>query len=358
MRLTLISTQPGPADGGQAGPFALLCNALAARGHRVRAICPPSGGVGLDSAVERIAWRAGGPRWNPLALAALALAVLEGQPDLLHACDDKAAWMLRRAVPHALVPRPKVASLARSPSWASDFDAVVAVLPGVAERLAIRQPGLPVTLVFPASLPVEPDENAGQSLRAQACVPYGASVALVAVDFNTPGNLGQWLELWPLVGDAELWVVGSGLAAKQLAVQVRESGALIEGNYDRSGQVNGIRWLGPRTDWPALLAACDVLLLPARTPGQTKILAEALLTGKPVIASGHGWAAEILPPEHSLSADEPAVLREALATALADVSFVKQMQAGAFAKARAEWTPEAAAAAVEGVYGRAFLGRH
>lgn len=358
MRLTLISTQTSPADDRQISSFALLCNALAARGHRVRAICPPSCGEWLAPGVTHVRWRCGGPAWNPLAVARLALAVLESRPEMLHACDDKAAWMLQKAAGQGLVACPKVASLVQNASHAQGYDAVVAVLPAVAARLAATGPNTPVTLVFPATPAVALDESGGQSLRAQECVPDGAVVALVSVDMNAPGHLGQLVEMWPRVGHAELWVVGAGLAAQALVAQAREAGCLIEGNYDRSGQVNGVRWLGARTDWPALLAACDLVILPARAPGQTKILAQALLAGKPVVAASHGWAAQILPPEHSVPADCPAALSEALGVALADVPFARQMQADAFAKARREWVPEAMAAAVEEVYGRVMAGEN
>lgn len=350
MRLTLVSTRSGSA----ADRFSALCNGLCARGHAVTAVCHPGCRAQLAPGVAHLPWRSAGPRWNPLTRLTLALALLDAKPDLIHAHDDKAAALVARAA-KGIWRCPKVATLT-GPLLAVGrlvpaFDRVLVYSQAAAARIGEKHPKWPVEVVFPGVAPAALAADAGQSQREIRMVPYGVPVALVAADMTAESGLGELLTLWPGAGEAELWVSGGGPQAKELEAQARMDGLLIEGGYER-GMVNGVRWLGRSVAWPALLAACDLVVIPPRAPEQTRVLAQALMAGKPVVAAGHAWAQAVLPPEYAVPAEDLSAWREALATALADVAFARRAQEGAFARAREEWTQEAMAAAAEAAYGR------
>jgi glycosyltransferase involved in cell wall biosynthesis len=57
------------------------------------------------------------------------------------------------------------------------------------------------------------------------------------------------------------------------------------------------RFLGHRDDVPALLAACDVFVLPSRWEGQPLVLQEALRAGAAIVATRTGGIPELAGPE-------------------------------------------------------------
>ena len=54
-----------------------------------------------------------------------------------------------------------------------------------------------------------------------------------------------------------------------------------------------VRFLGPRTDVPVLLAAADVVVVPSSWEGQPLIVQEALRAGRPLVASRAGGIADL-----------------------------------------------------------------
>ncbi len=56
----------------------------------------------------------------------------------------------------------------------------------------------------------------------------------------------------------------------------------------------GLRWLGPRDDVPALLAAADVFVHPSVEEGMGQAVVEAMLAGLPVVVSDAGGLPEVV----------------------------------------------------------------
>jgi glycosyltransferase involved in cell wall biosynthesis len=54
-----------------------------------------------------------------------------------------------------------------------------------------------------------------------------------------------------------------------------------------------VHWLGYRTDVPAIMAACDVCILPSESESFGMVLAEAWAAGIPTVASDIGGCREI-----------------------------------------------------------------
>lgn len=68
----------------------------------------------------------------------------------------------------------------------------------------------------------------------------------------------------------------------------------LEEKARRLGISDRVRFLGFRSDIPALLASCDVFVLPSLYEGFPLAVLEALAAGKPVVATSAGGVAEII----------------------------------------------------------------
>ena len=112
------------------------------------------------------------------------------------------------------------------------------------------------------------------------------------------------------VSDAHLLLVGDG----------PQKGALVELARE-VGLADRARFLGTRPDVPDLLRAADILVLPSLHEGFGLVVAEAMASGTPVIASqvgplpeilSHGETGLLVPP------DDPTMLARAVAQLAAD----------------------------------------
>jgi len=104
-----------------------------------------------------------------------------------------------------------------------------------------------------------------------------------------------------------------------------------------AGWGSRVHFLGERLDVPAIMAACDLLVHPARTEGFGLVLGEALAVGLPVVASNIGGIPEILAGTDSLMvpADDARALKDAIASVLARPR-QKVVEAVSKGKSRAE----------------------
>ncbi len=93
--------------------------------------------------------------------------------------------------------------------------------------------------------------------------------------WNAVCRTSQW--------DAHLLVAGSGAELERWRARV-----------DRDGMTGRITFLGYRTDVPALMAAADVMVHPARYEAYGLAVHEAVCTGVPVIVSASAGVAEQL----------------------------------------------------------------
>jgi len=154
-------------------------------------------------------------------------------------------------------------------------------------------------------LAAQPLARAAFDLPAEA--PWAAVVGLLNV------AKGQDLALEALArpecGALCLLIVGEGEQRAALAAQAAALGVAAR-----------VRFLGWREDVPALLATCDLLLLPSRWEGLPYIVLEACAAGLPVVATPVDGARELVVEGRTgalAEAGEPAALARALARVLA-----------------------------------------
>ncbi len=119
------------------------------------------------------------------------------------------------------------------------------------------------------------------------------------------------------------------------------------------GLQDSVRFLGHRTDIPALMSLCSAVVNPSIAPepfGRTII--EAMACGKPVIATAMGGPLEIIEDgvDGLLSAPTEEGLAAALAKVLGDSGFAAGLGAAARKKAESRFDLKRQAAALEKIY--------
>ena len=125
----------------------------------------------------------------------------------------------------------------------------------------------------------------------------------------------------------------------------------LEGELTAAAQRHGVdvRFLGPRRDVPALLAAADVVAVPSRWEARALIVQEALLAGRPVVASRVGGIPELTGEDAALlvPAGDAGALSAAVQAALDAAALAARLAAAA--RARGAGLPSAADAVDNGV---------
>jgi len=135
---------------------------------------------------------------------------------------------------------------------------------------------------------------------------------------------------------AWLWLAGAGPEDRRLRRLVRDLGL--------AGRV---RFLGWRSDVPALLAACDLLVCPSRHEPLGNVVLEGWAQGRPVVAAAaQGPSALINEGETGLLVprDDAEALAEALERVLGDRALVARLAAGGRAAYEAAFTERAVVA--------------
>jgi len=85
-----------------------------------------------------------------------------------------------------------------------------------------------------------------------------------------------------------------GCESLQLLIVGPGSSVELKARARKRGVEQRVRFLGPRRDVPALLAAVDFLLLPSRWEGMPYIVLEAMASGLPVVATPVDGARELV----------------------------------------------------------------
>ncbi len=105
-----------------------------------------------------------------------------------------------------------------------------------------------------------------------------------------------------------------------------------------------VRFLGPRSDMPVLLAVADVVVVPSSWEGQPLIVQEALRAGRPLVASRAGGIADLTGADGALLVPpgDPKVLATAVARLVDNPAEAAALAAAA--RRRAATLPDEAAA--------------
>jgi glycosyltransferase involved in cell wall biosynthesis len=125
-------------------------------------------------------------------------------------------------------------------------------------------------------------------------------------------------------------IAGSGFEKDSLRARIRSRGV-----EDR------VLLLGYRSDVPDLLAAADIYVMPSLSEGLPMAMIEAMLAGRPVLASDVGGIGELIPSDEFgvlVPPGDPDALKDGLLRLAADPALRTRLGAAARRRAEAEFT--------------------
>jgi glycosyltransferase involved in cell wall biosynthesis len=299
---------------------------------------------------------------NVVARASLALARLHRRlvvdpaqrVDVLHAHNIKATAAvhvglrrLRRHPPlvttfHGVAAQ-DYPSAARVLRFSADH--VVVVAASVRDRLvaagmpAERVSVIPNAVALRAELPVGSRERTRESLSIDADAPVAICAARLVPQKRQDVLLDAWSRLpQPLRSTAVLLLAGQGEDEGALRRQAHRLGLPV----DAPGP--GVRFLGDRSDVPALLGSADVVTLASDWEGLPIVVLEAMAASLPLVCTavdgiveavdGEVPAGLLVPPR------DPAALADALARVLGDPQLARELGAEGRRRATTVYAPE------------------
>jgi glycosyltransferase involved in cell wall biosynthesis len=350
----------GTTTGGTGRHVAMLAEGCAGRGMAVSVFGPPATREAFPAAFFEPVDIAGRPRPARDAAAVLRLRrlIAARAPDVVHAHGLRAGAAAVLALPprrrrgpallvtvHNAAPSGAASGavyLALERLTARRADAVLCVsadLAGRMRRAGARDVALATVPAPPAAAPA-----AEAIARARADMAAGGRPVVLAVGrLARQKGFDVLLEAVILLQDRDpaplLVLAGEGPLAGQLARSTRAAGA-------------DVRFLGPRADVPALLAAADVVVVPSRWEGQPLIVQEVLRAGRPLVASRVGGIPALTGDDAALlgPAADPRWLAGALRAVLGDPALSGRLAAAASARAARLPSPSDAIDAVAAVY--------
>lgn len=235
--------------------------------------------------------------------------------------------------------------------FASRFHAVSqAVADSVGPKLRIRPGRIEVIPRGrdPRRFPFR-DASLRADTRADLGLGTGVPVVLAVGRLEPQKGFGDLLDALPAIAavhpKAIVLVAGrDGRAAHDL--RARASASPIE-----------VRFLGHRTDMPALLAAADVLAFPSHREGSPGTLIEAMAVGTPIVASDIAPCREVLgggaPTALVTPVGDPRLLGAAISAVLADAAGSGERAAAGRERFDRLYTIESVAARMADFFARA-----
>jgi glycosyltransferase involved in cell wall biosynthesis len=296
--------------------------------------------------------------FDPRVFPRLALRVLGLRPDVIHTHLHVLPYVfpVARALGircvhtvHSLAEKEALAAL-RGLYWSAFRLGVVpvAISPRIAASTCLRY-SLPGVTLIPNGIPLQeyssPEPGRDEWRRRAGFSPQDLLVTCVA-NFtpakNHAGLLQALHELAAQVPGVCLLLVGEG----ELRPQV-EADALRLGLHER------VRFLGFRTDIPAVLAASDVFALASEWEGHPLAVLEACAAGLPVAGTAVGGLPDIVEHERSgllVPAGDTRALAGALERLLTDAGLRKALGRRASEIAAAHFGSETMAVAYGELY--------
>jgi glycosyltransferase involved in cell wall biosynthesis len=199
------------------------------------------------------------------------------------------------------------------------------------------------------SVAIQEFERAGDpALRAQLGGAEKRPLVLTLARLNQRKGISTLLEAAALVPQAAFAIAGDGDDRPLLEARIRELG--LE---------NRVRLLGQRSDSAALLASCDVFVLPSLREGLPLSVLEAMATGRPVVASSIAGTREIVSAEETgllFPPGDAAELAKALRRLFADPALRARLSRAARARVENEFAADVMARRVERIYEEVLAG--
>lgn len=325
-----------PTSGGVATVATSYVRDQVERGWNVTVACPSHGDLGYSAreAGAAVRWWRAEPHDSTLpgAVARLNRIVNETGPDVVHLHSGKAGLAGRLVVrdriptvfqPHAwsfLAHRSGVqgASLRwerYAARWATELLCVSTTERQLGESLGVHAP----TTVIPNGIDLTRYRPAGAGDRVHARkllglddVPTLLCVGALTVQKGQQDLLADWPRMRAQVPDAQLVLVGDG-PDRQALERLSE-------------EMEGVVFVGGRTDVPLWLAAADVVVVPSRWEGMALVPLEAMACARSVVATDVNGAVDSVPVDAGaiVGLDDSAGLVEEVVARLTDPALAER----------------------------------
>lgn len=194
------------------------------------------------------------------------------------------------------------------------------------QRLHPRVGG--VQLLYPGLESNLPAEEKRSSFRREFGIPENAPLVAMVGRFQRGKGQHVFIDAAALVSHAvpDAYFVLMGDTMLGLEPDYREE---IVGQVKRLGLVRSVIFTGWRNDVHSLLSQVDILAHPSVAPeGFGLVVVEALMHGKPVVASRHGGLTEIVTEGETgflVSPEDPAMLADRLLVLIRNESLRRRM---------------------------------
>jgi glycosyltransferase involved in cell wall biosynthesis len=359
----------GTSGGGVAAHVRMLAAGLAARGVSVTVAGPASVGRtsglgGLPGVAFEAVEFGDRPRPGDARAVMRLRRLLSRDADVVHAHGLRAGALCALALA-ALPGRPALAvtvhnapPLGRGPSAlgyrvlvyrvlerivAARADLALCVSPDLEQRMRKAGARRIAHAVVPAPGPGSPGTAAlpGDPGPATAARPVVLAVGRLAPQKGLAALLtaaASWQDMDPL---PRVVIAGEGPLLAELRARAAALGV-------------DAQFLGHRDDVPALLAACDVFVLPSRWEGQPLVLQEALRAGAAIVASRTGCIPELAGPEaaYLVRPGDVPQLAAGVRAVLTSRTLAARLRESALRRAADLPTPASAVSAAIEAYGR------
>jgi glycosyltransferase involved in cell wall biosynthesis len=173
--------------------------------------------------------------------------------------------------------------------WRSGYDRVVAVSHSIADRLRMSGAYFPQRDTVIGEW-AEPVFFGVPSLLQPAAVLRILMVGMLRPDKGADLAIAAMQHLQAQGVAAELSIAGAPTEEHRMYATA------LQAEVAACGLSSAVRFLGYREDVPALLAACDVVIVPSRAEAQSRIAAQAMAAGRPVVAFAVGGLPEVVLP--------------------------------------------------------------
>ncbi len=184
--------------------------------------------------------------------------------------------------------------------------------------------------------------------RAALDTPEGVPLLLALGRLHVNKAFDVLLRALEKTPSAHLWLAGEGPERSRLTNLAGELKI-----------VERVRFLGWRSDVPALLAACDLLVCPSRHEPLGNVVLEAWAQRRAVVAAGAKGPAALITQEETgilVPRDDPQALAAAVERVLEDSALAARLAAGGRAAYEAEFTEPAVVARTVALFERLAAG--
>ncbi|WP_298453298.1 glycosyltransferase [uncultured Marinobacter sp.] len=333
--MKICQVMAGDGDGGLENHFAELCNGLAMQGCEVVAIAHAKYSGRFEPSVRFISLNLSGGRRNPVLLARLALILRREAPDIIHAQANKAVEMLARV--RAVVPGYRIGSIhsrKRSTRMFSHMNTVIGVSKGVVSN--VDHPDLRV--VYNGMTPYFSPSMDRTTLAQTFGLDPDMRISL-AVGRLVPVKAFDNLILAWRPSHGQLVIVGEGPERTRLEATIR-----------RQGLEQCVKLAGFRADVRGMMQAADLLVFASHREGFSYVLAEALLSGLPVLSTRVPGAEEVLPQDYLVECNNIDALSCKLTWLAENPDVARQSQRPVFLWAQQALTFDSMVAETIGIY--------